>query len=71
MKSILLIQSSPRGLESYSYKVAKFIVDSFTAKNPDAKLVRRNLAEEPPPHVDSVFVGALFVRPEQRTPQQA
>jgi FMN-dependent NADH-azoreductase len=71
LKSILFIQSSPRGLESYSYKVAKLIVDGFKAKNPDAKLVRRNLAEEPPPHVDSAFVGALFVRPEQRTPQQA
>jgi FMN-dependent NADH-azoreductase len=35
-----------RGLESYSYKVAKFIVEGFKAKNPDAKLVRRNLAEE-------------------------
>jgi FMN-dependent NADH-azoreductase len=71
LKSILFIQSSPRGLQSYSYKVAKFIVDSFKAKNPDSKLVRRNLDEEPPPHVDSAFVGGLFVRPEQRTPQQA
>ena len=71
MKSILFIQSSPRGLESYSYKVAKFIVDGFKAKNPDSKLVSRDLAEEPPPHVDSTFVGGLFVRPEQRTPQQA
>lgn len=71
MKNILLIQSSPRGPQSYSHKVARSIVDALKSRHPAANLVVRDLAKEPLPHVGEAFVGALSIPPEQRTPEQA
>src|SRR5882762_3324476 len=70
MKNILLIQSSPRGLESYSQKVARFIVDDLEERYPGANVVVRDLAQNPPPHVGQAFVGGNSAGPEQRTPEQ-
>ena len=70
MKNILFIQSSPRGSESYSQKVAQSIVDDLKRRHPDATVAVRNLAQDPPPHVGEAFVGGLSIRPEQRTKEQ-
>ena len=70
MKSILLIQSSPRGLESYSHKVARSIVGDLEERYPGANVVVRDLAQNPPPHVGQAFVGGGSTGPEQRTPEQ-
>ena len=70
MKNILLIQSSPRGLESYSQKVARSIVGDLEERHPGAKVVVRDLAQNPPPHVGEAFVGGISTGPEQRTPEQ-
>src|SRR5260370_41153631 len=70
MKSILLIESSPRGLDSYSQKVARFVVSDLEKRHPDAKVIVRDLAQNPPPHVGQAFVGGLSTGPEQRTPEQ-
>jgi FMN-dependent NADH-azoreductase len=71
MKNILLIQSSPRGGESLSPKVAQSIADGFKKRHPDVQLTIRDLAESPPPHVSQAFVVGLSTGPEQRTPEQA
>src|SRR6267378_1479753 len=70
MKNILLIQSSPRGLESYSQKVARFIVGDLEERYPGANVVVRDLAQNPPPHVGQAFIGGNSAGPEQRTPEQ-
>lgn len=70
MKNILLIQSSPRGLESFSQKVALSIVNDFEQRYPGAEVVVRDLAQNPPPHVGTAFVAGLLNGPEQRTPDQ-
>ncbi|HXI73539.1 MAG TPA: FMN-dependent NADH-azoreductase [Verrucomicrobiae bacterium] len=70
MKNILLIQSSPRGLASYSQKVARSIVSDLEERYLDAKVVVRDLAQNPPPHVGEAFVGGISTGPEQRTPEQ-
>jgi FMN-dependent NADH-azoreductase len=70
MKNILLIQSSPRGSESYSQKVARSVVSDLEEQHPDAKVVERNLAQNPPPHVGEAFVGGISTGPERRTPEQ-
>ena len=67
MKNILLIQSSPRGGESFSQKVAQSIADGFKKRHPDAQVTIRDLARNPPPHVGPAFVGGLFTGQEQRT----
>ncbi|MDB6111795.1 MAG: FMN-dependent NADH-azoreductase [Pedosphaera sp.] len=70
MKNILLIQSSPRGSESYSEKVARSLVGDLEERHPGANVVVRDLAQNPPPHVGQAFVGGLSTEPEQRTPEQ-
>ena len=70
MKNILLIQSSPRGLDSYSQKVARFIAGDLEERYPGANVVVRDLAQNPPPHVGQAFVGGGSTGPEQRTPEQ-
>jgi DNA-binding MarR family transcriptional regulator len=56
-ENILLIQSSPRGLQSYSQKVARSVVSDLDERYPDAKLVVRDLARKPrlPPVIMAIF----------------
>src|SRR6266850_5193180 len=70
MKNILFIQSSPRGPQSYSQKVAQSIVDELKTRQPAANVVVRNLAQNPPPHAGEALVGGLSSKPEERTPDQ-
>ena len=71
MKNILFIQSSPRGSDSYSYQAARSLVNELQTRNPGAKVVLRDLAQDPPPHVGQAFISGMNVPPEQRTPEQA
>jgi FMN-dependent NADH-azoreductase len=71
MKNILLIQSSPRGIESLSQQVAQSIVKDLQARYPEAKVVVRDLAENPPPHVGRDFVSGLHAQPEELTRNQS
>ena len=70
MKNILLIQSSPRGSESYSQRVAKSIVVDLQERHPGANVLVRDLAQNSPPHVGLAFVGGISTGPEQRTPER-
>jgi len=70
MKNVLFIQSSPRGPQSYSQKVAQSMVDELKTRHPGANVVVRNLAQNPPPHVGEAFVGGLSILPDQRNPEQ-
>ncbi|MGC2520845.1 MAG: FMN-dependent NADH-azoreductase [Burkholderiales bacterium] len=71
MKNLLYVSSSPRGAQSYSHQIAHRIVDDLKARHPAAKVVVRDVAKEPLPHVGEAFVGGLFLPPEQRSPAQA
>ncbi len=71
MKNILLIESSPRRSDSYSHQAARSIVNELQKRNPGAKLVVRDLAANPPPHVGLPFITGMYAAPEQRTPEQA
>src|SRR4029077_5098408 len=70
MKSILLIESSPRGNDSYSHQAARSIVNELQTRNPGTKAVVRKVGENPPPHVGPAFITGMYAPPEQRTPQQ-
>lgn len=71
MKNILLIESSPRGGDSYSHQAARSIVNELQNRNPGSKVVERSLAQNPPPHVGLAFIAGQYAAPEQRTPDQA
>jgi FMN-dependent NADH-azoreductase len=70
MKHILLIESSPRGAQSYSHQAALSVLNQLQARHPEAKVVKRDLAENPPPHVGQAFISAIQAQPEELTPQQ-
>jgi FMN-dependent NADH-azoreductase len=69
--NILQINSSARSQGSESTRWADTIVARLLQKNPDASLVRRDLAANPHPLLDEATLYALFTPAEQRTPEQA
>ena len=71
MKNILVVQSSPRGSESFSHKIAQSVVHDLKARHPEAKVIVRDLAANPPPHVGLPFITGMYAPPEHRTPEQA
>ena len=71
MKKILLVESSPRGSDSYSHQAARSIVNELQQHGPGAKVVVRDLGQNPPPHVGQAFITGIYAAPEQRTPEQA
>jgi len=69
--NILQINSSVRGADSESTRVANQIVAKFVAANPGAQVVVRDLGANPHPVLDGAALGALFTPAANRTPEQA
>ena len=69
--NILQINASARHTGSQSTQLANDIVDRLRSKNPSAKLVRRDLAQNPAQLIDDAALNALFSPVEKRTPEQA
>lgn len=59
MKTILLIEASPRGNGSASRSVADTLVARLADRYPSATLLRRDLAGERLPHLDDVTLRAI------------
>ena len=71
MKNILLIESSPRGTDSYSHQAARSIVNELQKRNPGSKVVLRDLGHNPPPHVGLPFITGMHLSPDKRSSDQA
>src|ERR1700691_4480020 len=71
MNNVLFVMSSPRGQQSYSQQVARGIVDDLKIAHPAAKIVVRNVARDPLPHVGEAFVSGMARTPDQRSPAEA
>ena len=56
---ILHITCSARGGASSSYRMSQRIMESLLERHPAAQIVARNLASDPPPHIDSGYAAAL------------
>lgn len=69
--NILQVNGSARATTGNSTRIADDIIARLRAANPDANLVRRDLARDPAPVVDEAAIGALFTPAAQRTPEQA
>ena len=65
--NILLVSSSPRGGESYSHRVARRIVDDLVDGNPGARVVVRDVARQPLPHITETFGTARVAPVEKRS----
>jgi FMN-dependent NADH-azoreductase len=68
--NILQIKSSILGGGSQSSRLADEFVAKLREQHPETKLVQRDLAAEPVPHLDGARAGAFFAKPEERTPEQ-
>ena len=64
--TILHVESSPLGDRSVSRKLAARILAELKAKHPGSKIIERDLAAIPFPHLNGLTVGAFFTPPEQR-----
>ena len=62
MRQILVIESSPRGIESASRQLTRRLRERIRALYPDARLVERDLAKDPLPHLDYRTVKAIFTK---------
>lgn len=71
MNNILQINSSIHNGKGESSKLATEFVAQLRVGNPGAKVVVRELAKDPIPHLDEARFGAFLARPEARTPEQA
>src|SRR5258708_5172474 len=71
MKNILLVLSSPRGWRSHAKQSASHIVDDLKARHPGAKVVVRDVAKEPLPHVGEAFGTGRVLPLEKRSPAEA
>ncbi|MDO9163074.1 MAG: NAD(P)H-dependent oxidoreductase [Methylococcaceae bacterium] len=69
--NILQLNTSIRGNDSQSSRLAKIIVERLTAVNPAASLTIRDLASNPQPMLDADALEALSTPAEQRTQIQA
>ena len=66
MRTILHLNSSIFGEDGQSSRLA----DEFVAQFPRARVIRRDLAANPLPHLDAERFGAFLAKPEARTPAQ-
>ncbi|MEK1888683.1 MAG: FMN-dependent NADH-azoreductase [Phyllobacterium sp.] len=70
MSSILLVTSSPRGAASHSTRVATELAQKLQAKTPSSKIVNRDLASNPLPHIDADYSSGIYTPAESRSPRQ-
>jgi FMN-dependent NADH-azoreductase len=69
--NILQLNSSVRGAQSESIRVANAIAAQLAAANPGASVKVRDLVADKHPILDEATLGALFTPADQRTPEQA
>jgi FMN-dependent NADH-azoreductase len=71
MKTLLQIRSSIFSDNGQSSQLANRFVEQWRKANPRGRVVVRDLAAEPIPHLDAVRFGAFLAKPEARTAEQS
>jgi FMN-dependent NADH-azoreductase len=69
--NILQINSSARGDNSHSTRLATRLVERLRASEATATLTVRDLSRTPPPELDEATLQALFMPAAERTSEQA
>ncbi len=55
MQTILRLDCSPNGSHAFSHTLGDAVEQRLRARHPTAAIIRRNLADDPPPPVDRAF----------------
>lgn len=71
MKTILLLKSSLFNGDGQSSRLAADFVRARKAGNPSVRVITRDLAARPLPHLTAERFQAFLAKPEARTPEQA
>lgn len=66
MTTILHLDASARSARSLSRRLSRLFVENWLRHCPDDRVIRRDLAENPPPHVTEAWIAACFTQPERR-----
>jgi len=66
---LLSIDSSTRIQDSHSRKVAEEFQKQWQAKNPTGKIVKRDLALQPVPHLPDLTIQGFYTPEEAKTPE--
>jgi len=67
MSTLLHISVSPRGTDSISRQLGDAAVEAWKAKNPDGRVIERDLAKTPLTFVDVDWIAGAFSPPEYHT----
>ena len=70
MTTLLQINTSLFGERGNSSQLTRRFIERWRAAHPDGRVVVRDLQGDPLPHLDAERIGALFSKPEGRTPEQ-
>ena len=70
MKTLLSIHTSLYGPAGQSSRLAERFIADWQARNPGDRVITRDLAAQPVPHLTAEEFQAFGTLPEQRTPQQ-
>jgi len=64
---LLHLDSSARLSRSLSRRLSRAFMDAWLALRPEDRVLRRDLATDPPPHVSEAWIAAAFTPAERRT----
>ena len=70
MTTILHLNSSVRSTDSISRQLTGEFVQKLQAANPGARVIERDLAKQPVPHLSEQMMGAYFTPADQRSDEQ-
>lgn len=70
MKTLLQLNSSLFSGNGQSSRLSNEFVAAWREANPEGKVITRDLAADPVPHLDGQRFGAFLAKPEERTAQQ-
>jgi FMN-dependent NADH-azoreductase len=70
MKTLLVLKSSLNSHAGESSRLADAFVATWKAREPNGRVIVRDLAAEPVPHLTAERFGAFLAKPEQRTAEQ-
>ena len=70
MTTLLQINTSLFGERGNSSQLTRRFIERWRAAHPDGRVVVRDIQGDPLPHLDAERIGALFSKPEGRTPEQ-
>lgn len=71
MKTLLQLKTSLFSDQGESSRLSNHFVENWKARNPNGRVIVRDLALEPVPHLDASGFKAFLTKPAERTTEQA